>query len=161
MARMNLVLLGGFEARSTSGQRLRVVRAKAKALVSYLALHPERGVARDKLAALLWPEFPENDARHSLRQTLFTLRSSGLDAVATDPDTVTLPSGAVATDVDTFQRLIARGSSAALSEAVELYRGDLLEGLRVSEVTFDDWLLGHRERVRPPAADPLRTPSAP
>jgi DNA-binding SARP family transcriptional activator len=156
MARMNLVLLGGFEARSTSGRRLRVVRAKAKALVAYLALHPERVFARDKLAALLWPEFPEDDARHSLRQTLFTLRSLGLHVVATDPDTVTLPSGAVATDVDTFQRLIARGTSSALSEAVELYRGDLLEGLRVSEVTFDDWLLGHRERLRELAVDALR-----
>src|SRR5215475_6307015 len=156
MARMNLVLLGGFEARSTSGRRLRVIRAKAKALISYLALHPERVFARDKLAALLWPEFPEDDARHSLRQTLFTLRSLGLDVVATDPDTVTLASGAVATDVDTFQRLIARGSSTALAEAVELYRGDLLEGLRVSEVTFDDWLLGHRERLRELAVDALR-----
>jgi DNA-binding SARP family transcriptional activator len=157
MARLHLALLGGFEARLASGRQLRLPKTKAKALLAFLALHPRQMFARDKLAALLWPEFRDEDARHSLRQTLFTLRKSvrPLD-LAVDDDSLTLRPSFVAVDVAIFERLVAKGTPAALAEATPLYRGDLLEGLRVSEPPFEDWLVGERQRLRELALEVLR-----
>src|SRR5262249_59423713 len=59
-------------------------------------------------------------------------------------------------DVVSLERLVAEGSPAALREAVELYQGDLLEGIRINEPPFDEWLLGERERLRELAQDALR-----
>ena len=56
---LRLALLGGFEARMASGQSLCLPRAKAAAVLGILALHPGQAFARDRLASMLWPEFPE------------------------------------------------------------------------------------------------------
>src|SRR5262249_29211896 len=34
------------------------------------------------------------------------------------------------------------------AQAVELYRGDLLDGLSLQEAPFEEWLMGERERLR-------------
>ncbi len=47
---------------------------KAQALLAYLALRPGQPHPRSKLAALLWGDAGEDEARNSLRQTLFGLR---------------------------------------------------------------------------------------
>ena len=149
-ARVRLALLGGFEARLTpSGRPLAVPKAKAKALLAYLALHPGQSFARDTLAALLWPEFAEEPARHSLRQTLFVLRKSvpSVDLLV-DGDGIALRPASVSVDAGDLERLAANGTPEALTEAAALYRGDLLDGLRMTETPFEDWLLGERERLR-------------
>ena len=43
---------------------------RAKALLAYLALHPEKPQARSKLAALLWEDSSDDKALESLRQAL-------------------------------------------------------------------------------------------
>jgi len=155
---LRLALLGGFEARMASGQSLCLPRAKAAAVLGILALHPGQAFARDRLASMLWPEFPEDQARHNLRQTLFTIRKSvpGLDLVV-DGDSLALPPSAVTVDVAEFQALVARATPEALTEASNLYRGALFEGLRVNERPFEDWLLGERERLREMAVDAMRS----
>ena len=158
MASLHLALLGGFAARLASGQLLCLPRAKARALLAILALQPGQTLARDKLTSVLWPEFPDDQARHSLRQTLFMLRKSAPSlGLAVDGDSLTLPSSCVTVDVAQFQALVARATPEALAEASSLYRGDLLEGLRVSERPFEDWLLRERERLRELAISTLRT----
>ena len=157
MASLHLNLLGGFEARLASGRLLRLPRAKARAVLAILSLRAGQPLARDKLASLLWPEFPEGHARHSLRQTLFTLRkaASALDLVS-DADALAIPTTLVSVDATEFQRLVARATPDALAQACALYRGDLLEGFRVHEGPFEDWLLGERERLHQLAVDALR-----
>ncbi len=49
---------------------------KTQLLLAYLALNAGQSHPRDKLAALLWHDRPEEQARHSLRQCLFTLDKS-------------------------------------------------------------------------------------
>ena len=49
---------------------------KAQALLRYCALQPGQAHQREKLAALLWGDSEEANARNSLRQTLFVLRSA-------------------------------------------------------------------------------------
>lgn len=70
MAVLSVSLLGGFQVRSGAGTAISVPVKKAKALLAYLALHPGQRYTRDRLAALLWEEHGETQARHSLRQAL-------------------------------------------------------------------------------------------
>jgi DNA-binding SARP family transcriptional activator len=49
---------------------------RAKALLAYLPLHPEKPQARLKLAALLWEDSSDDKALESLRQALSALRKS-------------------------------------------------------------------------------------
>src|SRR5215470_5167749 len=84
MAKLQLTLLGGFEARTDSGLSLAMPRKKAQMLLAYLAMHPTQAHLRDKLATLLWDETPAEQARKSLRQMLFAIRH----ALSVDPTLV-------------------------------------------------------------------------
>src|SRR6266545_7128460 len=75
MGRLTLSLLGGFQARLDSGPPL-VVPAKAQALLAYLGTRPGQAHRRDKLAALLWSETSDQQARDSLRHALAALRKA-------------------------------------------------------------------------------------
>jgi DNA-binding SARP family transcriptional activator len=156
---MTLTLLGGFEARTPSGEPLSVPTRKAQALLAYLALTPGQTHPRDKLTALLWPDASRGAARTALRQTLFLLRraleSVEPDVVVTTGDGVTLPSGTVQTDVAVFEQATAEGTPASLRAAAGLYRGDLLAGLGATAPPFEDWLMSERERLRELALEAL------
>src|SRR5262245_15832301 len=152
MARLILTLLGGFRARLDPVSPLALPTRKAKALLSYLALPPGAAHPRDKVTSLLWGNTVDTTARTSLRQTLYALRKSLRDAdpqpLVVDGETVALDPEAVTVDVREFELRAAEATPSALAEAVALYSGDFLDGLTVQEETFDDWLLGHRERLR-------------
>ena len=55
---------------------------KMRALLAYLLVERDRPHRRDALAALLWPDQTDTEARHSLRQTLYVLRRILSSAVA-------------------------------------------------------------------------------
>src|SRR5689334_559796 len=65
-----LNLLGGFHAAHGSGRELAIHSRKDQALLAYLALAPTPRHPRSKLASLLWSEYDDPSARHSLRQAL-------------------------------------------------------------------------------------------
>ena len=81
MAPLKLTLLGGFEARSASGAPLVLRQKKAQLLLAYLALHPGEAQARERLAALLWSDRGDEQARSSLRQALTALRKASHKAM--------------------------------------------------------------------------------
>jgi DNA-binding SARP family transcriptional activator len=103
--------------------------------MALLALRP-RPRLRDTLAADLWPEAGVPSAA-SLRQALWLIRSSlgaaGLDADAwleSDQDTIGLHRDASVTlDTDAFERLATSDDPDDRERALQLYAGDLLEGL--------------------------------
>jgi DNA-binding SARP family transcriptional activator len=152
MARLTLTLLGGFRARLDAATPLTLPTRKAKALLAYLALSPSSAQPRDKLASLLWGSTLETTARTSLRQTLYALRKCLRDAgprlLVVDGESVSLDLDAVTVDVRDFEHHASQRTPSALAEAAELYQGDFLDGLAVQEQPFEDWLLGHRERLR-------------
>src|SRR2546425_2357471 len=143
--RLALTLLGGFQARLDPGPPLAVPSRKGQALLAYLALSPGRVHSRDTLAALLWAESPAEQARASLRHVLAVTRgalgSASRCCLTTDAETVALDPQWVDVDVTTFERLVTVGNLAQLESAVRLYGGDLLEGLRINEAAFEEWLL--------------------
>ncbi|HUG37682.1 MAG TPA: AAA family ATPase [Candidatus Limnocylindrales bacterium] len=159
MVGLKVMLLGGFEARLSSGAPLSLPTKKAQALLAYLAARPGQSYPRDKLAAMLWGEKRDDQARGGLRNALVGLRKA---LAGTKPPTLriegqTLALNPVGVDVDvaTFERLVAEGTPHALEDAAELYRGDLLLGFTVNEPLFEEWLVPERERLRETALNAL------
>ena len=74
MAPLKLQILGGFRLLGTDGQTRRLPTRKAEALLAYLAIPPQRAHRRDHLAGLLWGDRGDRQARHSLNQTVFSIR---------------------------------------------------------------------------------------
>jgi len=159
MRRLSLSLFGGFEARIPPGPRLSFQTRKAQALLAYLALPLGRAHPRDKLAALLWGDRGDEQARRSVRQALYDIRKAlGVAAPAVlraEHDTVALSPAAVDLDVLTFTRLIDQGTPDALEQAAALYQGDLLAGLNVSEESLETWLMHEREHLHEMAMQAL------
>ncbi|HYO46092.1 MAG TPA: winged helix-turn-helix domain-containing protein, partial [Gemmatimonadota bacterium] len=128
---IELRTLGGLELRDERGGDLcGKLQPKRLALLIYLAHAPRRFHRRDSLMALFWPELDTGGARNSLRQSLYELRRTlgkgvlegrGYEEIAVVERF--LWSDAVAFD-------LALGANHA-ERALELYRGDLLEGFHV------------------------------
>jgi len=149
MARLSLALLGGFEVRPASGSTALVLGKKIQALLAVLAVRPGQVYPRDRLASLLWADVGADQARHSVRQALFSLRRMLPDDVLrATGETVAMNADAVAVDVVDFERLATKGNPETLEQAALLYRGDLLEGLRLREPPFEEWLAVERDRLR-------------
>lgn len=151
MARLQITLLGGFQARLVPGDAIALPTRKAQALLAYLAMPPGRLHQRDKLSAMLWGDASESLARRSFRKALSWVKRSLADteALIVQGEMVGLVAEVVVTDVGEFERRVgASASPAALSEATEIYRGDLLAGLVLEEAAFEEWLVGERERLR-------------
>lgn len=151
-----LSLLGGFELRTAAGSPIMLTTRKAMALLVHLALRPDHSQSRDKLAALFWEDSPGIQARSSLRQVIAALRrlpaGDGPPLLLAEGDTLALASGCVETDVAAFERAVAEamatGSVDAQDRALDLYRGDLFDGVPLRAPTFDDWLMAERQRLR-------------
>src|SRR5262245_25227681 len=151
MVGLQLTLFGGFDARRASGV-VNLPTKKAQALLAYLALHPGQSHPRDKLAALLWGEKGDNQARDGLRHALVALRRA-LAGINPSPlriegQTLAVNPARVEVDVPTFERRFAEGTVEALEQAAAVYRGDLLLGFSVKEALFEEWLVAERERLR-------------
>ena len=159
MAQLQLSLLGGFHLQLPSGRAASLPTQKVQALLAYLALPLGQPHPRDKLAALLWGDAPDDRARQSLRHALAALRQgvaiSDPPLLVEEARTVALSRTAVEVDVDAFERLVAAGTPEALARAHALYQGDFLAGLGVQEAPFEEWLVTQRERLRELAAEAL------
>ncbi len=149
MPLLRLRLLGGFEARI--GSKALALPRKGEALLAYLALAPATTHSRSKLAALLWGDTGDDDARNNLRQVLFRMRrvfGRTSNVLTLSGELVGLDRRAVRSDVATFRRLVADGSDEALRSATELCAGHLLDGFDLGEPAFEEWLASERERLQ-------------
>jgi DNA-binding SARP family transcriptional activator len=158
---LQIRLLGGFDARLASGTRLSLPSKKAQGLLAYLGARLGESHPRDKLATLLWGGTSDHQARDSLRHAVAALRKAlpvaeGVPPVLrVDGQTLALDPGGVEVDVVTFERRVKEGTVLALEDAAELYRGDLLLGMDLSEPLFEDWLVAERERLRETALEAM------
>ncbi len=163
MTPIRVELLGNL--RFTFGQQLltSLNTNRLQSLLAFLILH-DGPQSREHLAALLWPESVESQARTNLRQLLHHLRRAlpvECSLLVTDNQTVRWrPDGSCAIDVVEFEAAAARGTKAekegdlgaareALEEAARLYQDDLLPDL------YDDWLQPRREQLRQRFAEVL------
>src|SRR2546428_1995501 len=139
---VNLTTADGCEARSLIGQPRR------SALLAYLAAATPRGTQRrDRLLTLFWPELDQGRARAALRQALHVLREElgPRVLVSRGDEEVGLDFDVVRCDVAEFDRAVAAGR---LTEALDLYRGELLEGFFISGAPdFARWQDDERRRL--------------
>jgi DNA-binding SARP family transcriptional activator/TolB-like protein len=129
-------------------------QSKRLALLAYLAVATADGFKRrDQITALFWPELDQAQARTYLRKALYGIRESlgedlftsrGEDELRVDP--VRLWCDAVALGQCVREE--------RWSDALTLYRGELLEGLFPEGVAqeFQEWLSLQRTALRQLAA---------
>src|SRR2546425_10621914 len=156
---IELRLLGRLSLTSAAGRDVRALLGQPRrlALLACLAAAgPAALPRRDRLLALFWPELDQEHARAALRQALHVVRDAlGVDAVASRGDEeIGLDCDQVSCDVVAFERAVDREQ---FREALDLYRGDLLEGFFISDAPdFEQWLETERRRLRDMASRAAR-----
>lgn len=152
MISLGLRLLGDFQALDGAGRPLTISAKKARALLTIVALSPSGSLPRERIAALLWSDRGETQARSSLRQTLTGLRKelteAGSEVLGGDDDRVELKLESVNIDAVTFARLSTSRDVKDLRRAVELWQGDLLADTFVTDPAFEEWIGVERSRFR-------------
>ena len=136
---------------------------KARALLAYLAVEANRPVTRSRLATLLWGDYPEAQARKSLRNVLANLRDILSPLLTLEPPILTIDRQTVqlsvnhrdcVVDVMEFDKLIHNAETAVsksstqsyLAQAVALYGGELLAGLEeIDSPDFEEWRVIQQE----------------
>jgi DNA-binding SARP family transcriptional activator/tetratricopeptide (TPR) repeat protein len=140
--KLELQLLGVGSVR-LDGQELKFATRKLLALVTYLVLEGE--TPRSKLADLFWSDNFDDDARRNLRRELHRLRELGLRDRLLATDTTVCLLEPFWLDVKDFEALVKEGK---LEAALELYHGELLEGLKLEgALGFEKWLETRREAL--------------
>ncbi len=123
-------------------------------LIVYLARSPGGARHRDHLVALLWPDKDESKARHSLNEACRAVRRAlGDDALTTAGDRVCLALDRIDADWVALERALEQG---ATRQALELWRGEFLEGFVIADASpFEDWLAVERSTWRRRLRDTL------
>lgn len=145
--RFTLRLLGAFALEDGAGRVVPLPTRKARLLLAYLASPAGQSHAREKLAALLWPDRSEEQARGSLRNALAALRAAlGPEAIESGPEGIALRPGSLVTDVEAI-------GAGPLPETLDR---EFLEGFdSAGGEALDDWLRFERDRCRTRAQEAL------
>lgn len=166
-ARVALRVLGPVRLEHESGAFEPGAR-REQALLALLAAEA-RPMSRARLAAMLWPDAGDVDARGRMRRLLHELSSRvGHNALVTDRQTVALANDVcAATDLASLRRSLAQGlyrstedaseeSFAALEHAARLAAAEFAEGLALDECDeLSAWLQRQRESLRQARAQAL------
>jgi len=161
MMALSVCLFGRFAAETDRQPVISLSGAKVQELFSYLLLHRTRPHRREALTTLLWPDVPDVQSKRYLRKTVWQLQSAlaqltppdAPPILHADPDWLQVSAEADSwLDVAQFECAYRLAEDTAGEEmepttvaraeaAVELYRGDLLEGW------YQEWCLFERERL--------------
>jgi predicted ATPase/DNA-binding SARP family transcriptional activator len=151
MPRLEITLLGTPEIK-IDGKVVKTDRRKAVGLLAYLSVSG-KSYSRDHLAALLWPDYPQDSAYAYLRRTLWELNQMlGKGWIILDRDHLAIQSSSeIWLDTVAFEQLSHTDLTdiTAMTEAVTLYRGDFLEGFSIIDTApFEDWQFQQAEYFR-------------
>src|SRR5262249_50475581 len=113
------------------------------AILALLARAGERGISREKLLALLWPDADEERGPRALAQALYALRRDlGAEEAVVGSKDLRLDPGLASSDASEFASALARGDD---ERAVGLYHGPFLDGFPLPGADeFSRW--AERER---------------
>lgn len=168
MARLSIDVLGPLRVTLEETPLTTLESAKVRALLAFLAVEADRPHSRASLIGLLWPDYPEESARHNLRQALFNLRLMLGDHNANPPyllitrDSIQFNHESdYSLDVDRLNHYFftceenlpqcaedCSKHASNLEQAVKLYRGEFLQHLIVDDSNeFEEWVLVQRESM--------------
>src|ERR1700722_7413287 len=142
--RAYLRLMGGFGLSTAAGAPGEIPSRRARGLLAYVHLAPDRSASRERLGGLLWSDRAETQAKASLRQCLFELRdglsTAGLDILAVGRERIAVPVQTLTSDVPALELALAAQDPAAIATLPGLMAGGrLLDGLELGGL-FQDWL---------------------
>lgn len=170
MQPLQLALLGTFHLATGAGVIINLATDKVRGLLAYLAVEANRPHRREALAALFWPDMPDQQALSNLRQSIHRLRqavdkvipgvSEGMLMVTRH--VVQLHTAGLEWDHHRFQQALFACEThdhpdlescatclGHLETAAALYRGEFLAGFALDEgETFEDWLLIQRQSLQ-------------
>jgi len=168
MALLSVSVLGALQILKDDTPVTTLESDKVCALLVYLAVEADRPHRRESLVGLLWPDCPEQVARHNLRQALFNLRQTIGDHNAKPPyllisrDAIQFNRASdFSLDLDQFNTIFharaddqSQGSedpsirAARLEEVLKLYHGEFLQDFSLGDSTeFEEWALVRRESL--------------
>ena len=129
MGTFYLNVFGGLELRGPGGSPSATLGKRRLVLLATLAASGDRGIPRDTLGALFWPDSDEAHARGALKQAVYALRSEiGSEAVPATATGYALAPSHVGSDIHDFRAALAAGE---LERAVAMYAGPFLAGVHV------------------------------
>ena len=145
---LRLRTLGGLaierpEASQSSGT---VTARRRLSLLAVLAASGRRGVPRDKLVALFWPESDNDRARHALEQSIYGLkRELHADNLVLGRDELSLNAEVISSDVGELREALKSGDRKL---AVDIYSGPFLDGVFISGAPeFERWVDSERADI--------------
>ena len=164
MSTLHIKLFGNISI-ERNGQAISNLYSKNLELFCYLLLHRKQTHTRESLASLLWPDVPTTQAKKYLRQTIWRLQTALGDPNSEegdeanrlfvhDPGWVRINTEAAwQMDVAVFEQAydlcrdlpghtLSNSQAEDLQEAIQLYRGDLLN------MWYEDWCIYERERLQ-------------
>jgi DNA-binding SARP family transcriptional activator len=129
------------------------------AVLAILAAAGDRGVARAKLIAQLWPDSDDEKARRVLAQTVYSLRRDlGRDDLVLGTTELRLNPEAITSDLAEFEQALERKEH---ERAVAIYRGPFVDGFYVSDAPeFERWVEAQRSHLAERYRKALRTLAA-
>lgn len=161
MSTLRIQLFGKFSIQRDSLEIKSLAPNKLKELLGYLLIRRDQSHPREALASVMWAETSTEKSKKYLRQALWQVqvalgadRSTSPHLLVIEHDWVrlNLPSECWL-DVEVFEHAYAvtqdapgtqldKSSVELLKNAVEVYKGDLLDGW------YQDWCLFERERLQ-------------
>jgi DNA-binding SARP family transcriptional activator len=149
---LRLRLLGRFDVQpaGTASRTVEIPAQKQRAVLAYLAMRPDYAETRERLAALLWGDRTDAQARQSLRQCLLELKRGlgelAAKALIVEAKSIALDPRLVVVDARELQRLAETGATHAgtsaavfVAELAALQSGPFLDGLQVDDEGFEQW----------------------
>jgi DNA-binding SARP family transcriptional activator len=108
------------------------------ALLALLARSGDRGVTREKVTALVWPDSDEERARRAITQSIYALRQElGFDETIVGVKELRLNPELITSDVAEFSAAVRANR---LEDAVSVYAGPFLDGFHLTgNDEFDRW----------------------
>jgi len=131
---------------------------KSLALFCYLAVQGQP-VSRLRLVDLFWRSKSERRGRGNLSRVLHNLSILLPGCLRADRHAVRIrPSSRFRMDTTAFTELVAQGDTASLASAVDLWRGEFMEGFYLDDCPdFEIWLVTERERWNQRITQALQT----
>ena len=147
----HLRLLGEFALTRSDGIAVELPSRRMRALLAVLVLSGLGGVARERLAGLLWSDRADAQARASLRQCLFELRThlsaANLDLLQIGRDRVAVQTERLGSDADDLERSLSGVISPDIPKLSHWLRsGVLLADVEVGGL-FEGWRDATRARI--------------
>lgn len=155
---LRLKTFGGLWVENSAADSGAKLRPRSLALLAVCAAAGPKGVSRDRILGVLWPESHPERARHALSQTLYNLkRDLGAEPLLSSPDLRVDPT-LVSSDVADFREAFG---AKRWADATMQYAGPFLDGFYLADAPeFERWAEAERASLEADAKRAMEAAAA-